>query len=189
MRSCQRGALVVAALVFAVSLPGCGGSSSSAEFPGPAFAGSSLVTETRALTGYATLQPFQDAWSPSTPRFLDVGDLEFLHATGPALIEVKYDPAPTVPYFVGALKASGLKPNFCYQLKLVGKPGKASASAPGLWGYAADNTTNTALLKAGRWWNYRTEDPAFTTTTTRWSCGPRTIRTAGSPATSTSGSS
>ncbi len=164
MRSCQRGALVVAALVFAVSLPGCGGSSSSAEFPGPAFAGSSLVTETRALTGYATLQPFQDAWSPSTPRFLDVGDLEFLHATGPALIEVKYDPAPTVPYFVGALKASGLKPNFCYQLKLVGKPGKASASAPGLWGYAADNTTNTALLKAGRWWNYRTEDPAFTTT-------------------------
>jgi len=164
--STRRSRTLTAVLSFTMlsMLAGCGGSSSTSELSGQNLGGSFQATDSRALTGYATLQPFQDAWPSSAPRFLDVGDVEFLHATGPAVIEVKYDPAPTVPYFVGALKASGLKPNFCYQLKLVGKPGKSSSSAPGLWGYAADNTTNKALLQAGRWWNYRTEDPAFTTT-------------------------
>lgn len=47
--------------------------------------------------------------------------------------------------FSGHLSASGLKPNFAYQVKLVGKPS-------GLWGSEGDDITNERIGYAGRWW-------------------------------------
>lgn len=48
--------------------------------------------------------------------------------------------------FAGTLAATGLKPNFCYQLKLIGKP-------TSLWGASGDDTSNERLGYAGRWWH------------------------------------
>ena len=48
--------------------------------------------------------------------------------------------------FTGILTAGGLKPNFCYQLKLVGKP-------TALWGAAGDDASNERLGYLGRWWH------------------------------------
>jgi len=47
--------------------------------------------------------------------------------------------------FAGHLTATDLKPNFAYQIKLVGKP-------EGIWGSAGDDTTNERIGYAGRWW-------------------------------------
>ncbi|MBN2170982.1 MAG: cellulase family glycosylhydrolase [Candidatus Krumholzibacteriota bacterium] len=50
--------------------------------------------------------------------------------------------------FTGHLSAADLKPNFAYQIKLVGKPA-------GLWGAAGDDATNEILGYAGRWWRHQ----------------------------------
>ena len=47
--------------------------------------------------------------------------------------------------FTGHLSASNLKPNFAYQLKLVGKP-------EAVWGPDGDDATNERIGYAGRWW-------------------------------------
>jgi hypothetical protein len=47
--------------------------------------------------------------------------------------------------FAGHLSATNLKPNFAYQMKLVGKP-------TALWGEDGDDLTNERLGYAGRWW-------------------------------------
>ena len=47
--------------------------------------------------------------------------------------------------FAGHLAASNLKPNFAYQMKLVGKP-------EGIWGVAGDDLSNELIGYAGRWW-------------------------------------
>jgi len=54
--------------------------------------------------------------------------------------------------FTGHISASGLKPNFAYQMKLVGKPA-------GLYGSDGDDATNERLGYAGRWWEVA-PDPA-----------------------------
>ncbi len=48
--------------------------------------------------------------------------------------------------FTGLLSATGLKPNSCYQLKLIGKP-------TSLWGASGDDASNQRLGYAGRWWH------------------------------------
>ncbi|MCC7491509.1 MAG: hypothetical protein IT204_04140 [Fimbriimonadaceae bacterium] len=114
------------------------------------------------------LIPFADQWAASKPRWQDIGDVLFgasfrasySSSASPHLV-LRYDPTPGVPYLVAEVEGTNLKPNFCYQLKLVGKPGAAGG---GLWGSNAAMTANQRLLQAGRWWNYKTEDPAFTTT-------------------------
>jgi hypothetical protein len=45
----------------------------------------------------------------------------------------------------GHLSAVGLKPNFAFQIKLVGKPS-------GLWGIEGDDIANERIGYAGRWW-------------------------------------
>jgi len=99
-------------------------------------------------------------------------------------VTVTYDKNPATSYFVGHISAKGLKPNFAYQLKLVGKPvygargmGKASSyitvdsRLPG--GQAVLNTVNDGqgnptpingddwanqqLGYAGRWWDDTTQ--------------------------------
>jgi hypothetical protein len=47
----------------------------------------------------------------------------------------------------GHLSAENLKPNFAYQMKLVGKP-------ESLWGDAGDDTTNENIGYTGRWWRH-----------------------------------
>ena len=47
--------------------------------------------------------------------------------------------------FAGRLYGVNLKPNFAYQVKLVGKPA-------GLWGVDGDDATNERIGYAGRWW-------------------------------------
>ncbi len=45
----------------------------------------------------------------------------------------------------GSLSAAGLKPNFAYQVKLLGKPTRA-------WGTAGDDWSNERIGRLGRWW-------------------------------------
>lgn len=99
-----------------------------------------------------TLAPLGDATTwPDTPfRWRDV-------ATNPygLLYQDTYtyaDASVTVTFmpcgertFTGHLSATNLKPNFAYQIKLVGKP-------TGLWGEDGDDVTNERLGYAGRWW-------------------------------------
>jgi hypothetical protein len=47
--------------------------------------------------------------------------------------------------FSGRLTAENLKPNFAYQMKLVGKP-------EGIWGQDGDDVTNERIGYTGRWW-------------------------------------
>lgn len=47
--------------------------------------------------------------------------------------------------FSGHLSGASLKPNFAYQVKLVGKP-------EGVWGPDGDDATNERIGYAGRWW-------------------------------------
>jgi len=47
--------------------------------------------------------------------------------------------------FSGTLTATGLKPNFAYQMKLVGKPTSG-------WTTGGDDWTNEQIGYAGRWW-------------------------------------
>ena len=49
------------------------------------------------------------------------------------------------PAFAGTLRARGLKPNFAYQMKLVGMPS-------GLWGEKGDDGSNGRIGRVGRWW-------------------------------------
>ncbi len=51
----------------------------------------------------------------------------------------------SAPLFEGTLAARKLKPNFAYQIKLVGLP-------PSLWGGKGHAAANRAIGEAGRWW-------------------------------------
>jgi hypothetical protein len=62
-----------------------------------------------------------------------------------ALVQVTF--YETYPFFHGTLTASNLKPNFAYQLKLVGKP---------------DDASNENIGLAGRWWQEHWNGSAWT---------------------------
>ncbi|MFH0939233.1 MAG: hypothetical protein V1899_08130 [Planctomycetota bacterium] len=51
----------------------------------------------------------------------------------------------TALHLSGTISATGLKPNFAYQIKLIGQPTK-------LFGAAGDDATNERLGRLGRWW-------------------------------------
>jgi hypothetical protein len=158
-RSTYRGiALAVGAVVLAAGgLAGCGGGGVEAD-----------LFDSRGMGTEFPLISFADQWGSALPRWWDIGDFGYsttfrteFNSAASGTITLRYDSAPTVPYFIGEIRAQGLKPNFCYQMKLMGKPG---SSGGGLWGTAEDMAANETLLRKGRWWNYQTEDPAFTTT-------------------------
>ena len=110
-----------------------------------------VVFPTLAHPGMVHLQPVGDEpiW-PDTPyRWMDVAD--YLYA-GVYQSFFNYGlPVATLSYcdisstFEGTLAASGLKPNFAYQLKLVGKPTR-------VWGDDGDDLTNERIGYGGRWW-------------------------------------
>lgn len=51
-------------------------------------------------------------------------------------------------YLTGALGATGLKPNFAYQIKLIGLPSRD----PAIPAESADDATNERIGRLGRWW-------------------------------------
>jgi len=127
---------------------------SRAQVPAPALGPMALVT----------LRPFRDPWPAGRERWWDVADNPF-HAyldgsqtfsyanagakdvDGAPQVTLSYHTAPPVPYFIGRIDARGLKPNFAYQLKLVGKPVKGTLG----WGAEGDDTANERLGYAARW--------------------------------------
>ena len=95
--------------------------------------------------GRVTLKYYRDPWPAGRQRWWDItgnatgsrqrykafleGDQAFSYrnfypAGSNRITQVRlvYDKRPAAKYFVGYINAKGLKPNFAYQLKLVGKP-------------------------------------------------------------------
>lgn len=70
---------------------------------------------------------------------------EFRKAFDYKKAEVELRFAREAPILGGMLKARKLKPNFAYQMKLVGMP-------PFLWGEKGDAAANRGIGDVGRWW-------------------------------------
>ncbi len=120
---------------------------------------SSLVQAQMRLPDTASFAPANDPWPLARERWLDINNNPFNawltngqpnggFSYGNAQVQLTFDGAPAVPYFVGHIRASGLKPNFSYQLKLVGKPERGTRG----WGTLGDDLSNERIGKAGRWW-------------------------------------
>jgi hypothetical protein len=94
-----------------------------------------------ALAATVTLQPISD--SESNNRWMDIADNTY---SSDYQNVFTYGPSVTLTYnstsgtFSGTLTATGLKPNFAYQMKLGGDP-------------EIDDWTNEQLGNAGRWWD------------------------------------
>ena len=127
-------------------LPGCGGGSGSSGMSSPSGFRSPVTLN---------LVTYRDPWAASRPRFWDIDDRPFddFLAKGfsyaRANVELTYDAAPETPFFKGHLRASGLKPNFSYQLKLAGKPRDGARG----WGNFGDDVANERIGRIGRWWD------------------------------------
>ena len=83
-------------------------------------------------------------------RFKDIGGEPYSQSfTGgysyvAAHVTISLD-TPGLDYLGGAVSATGLKPNFAYQIKLTGNPSKSGMAD-------ADDATNEILGYHGRWW-------------------------------------
>jgi len=97
---------------------------------------------------------------PDTPyRWMDIAD----HLYSPnyqrnfdyTKPNVSLTYADTSNTFSGTLTATGLKPNFAYQMKLVGKPEID-------WGIDGDDISNEQIGYAGRWWRKQPDPPGNT---------------------------
>lgn len=87
---------------------------------------------------------FWDIDDQPLQEFIDTGQFAYTNQQ----VILTYATQPTNPYFVGHIQAKGLKPNFAYQMKLLGKPVYGERG----WGKFGDDLTNERLGKAGRWW-------------------------------------
>lgn len=105
------------------------------------------------------LKPCKDAWSMAQERWWDIANTpynDWLTEGKPnnrfsytaRQVTLTYDRAPRGTFFVGRIDATGLKPNFAYQIKLVGKPVRGKQG----WGAYGDDVANERLGYAGRWW-------------------------------------
>lgn len=110
------------------------------------------------------LIPVRDPWPSARERWMDISsdaNHQFNAFLGldanssqsydypsHAQVRLTFDAAPSVPYFVGRIDATGLKPNFAYQLKLAGKPVRGTRG----WGAYGDDVANERIGYAGRWW-------------------------------------
>ena len=88
-------------------------------------------------------------WDLANQRWRDIAAQPYAAAKraayGYAQAAVALDHEARGATFAGTLTASGLKPNFAYQLKLNGKPSR-------LHGAEGDDQANERLGRAGRWW-------------------------------------
>jgi hypothetical protein len=120
-----------------------------------AFASGSLAGDCLPKTVDLVTAPDVTTWGPAPYRWRDI-------ATNLYSLSYRetytYDSASVTATFeacgestlVGHLSAINLKPNFAYQVKLVGKPER-------LWGAIGDDDTNERIGFTGRWWR-RTPD-------------------------------
>jgi hypothetical protein len=89
-------------------------------------------------------------WPHSTHRWMDIAENVYAQTYrdtydyADALVILTYESSPDTT-FAGHLSAVNLKPNFAYQMKLVGKP-------TALWGAAGDDAVNELIGYTGRWW-------------------------------------
>ena len=94
--------------------------------------------------------PDVTTWPPAPYRWRDIAtnlyaqSYQDQYLYDDANVTVTYTPCECLT-FAGHLSATNLKPNFAYQIKLVGKP-------TGLWGAEGDDETNELLGFVGRWW-------------------------------------
>jgi len=110
----------------------------------------------RATPVAVSLKPFNDPMPSALPRQWDAGNRQFnAFVDGPqvfsyqnASVVVSYEPGQATSYFSGTINATGLKPNFWYQMKLAGKPKYGSRG----WGDSGDDVANANIGYAGRWW-------------------------------------
>jgi len=108
-----------------------------------------VAIPTMAQTGGFILQPIGDVmtWPDTSFRWMDIAD--FFDSTGYQSFFNYGQPAVKLSFcdisstFEGTLAASGLKPNFAYQMKLVGKPTK-------VYGIGGDDRANEQIGYAGR---------------------------------------
>jgi hypothetical protein len=111
------------------------------------------------LPNTVSFAPMNDPWPLARDRWLDINNNQYKawltngqpnggFSYGNAQVQLTFDRAPGVPYFVGHIHASNLKPNFSYQLKLLGKPERGTRG----WGSMGDDLSNERIGLAGRWW-------------------------------------
>ncbi|MEA3402947.1 MAG: carboxypeptidase-like regulatory domain-containing protein [Armatimonadota bacterium] len=133
--------LVIGASI--VYLTGCGGVSQ------PPPAGQSQVMVYPA--GVQTLLPLELTW-PDTPRWMDIADQSYSTEFGFQYADqVTVDYVDSASTLTGTLAATGLKPWFAYQMKLVGKKGVLGhTEAANLGDQQA--WSSYQLGSVGRWW-------------------------------------
>jgi len=102
------------------------------------------------------LEPFPDIEKPPYVMYWkDISDAkysqEFIDSFSydHANVSITYRTCAS-SYFTGTLQATGLKPNFCYQIKLSGKP-------TAYFGPEGDDEANERVGYAGRWWREEPE--------------------------------
>lgn len=110
------------------------------------------ATDRGCLPATIALVPGYDitTWPPAPFRWRDIGTNLYAESYRTSYA---YDQAEVAVVFdsfgdsvlAGRLDARGLKPNFAYQTKLVGKP-------TSLWGALGDDWANERIGYAGRWW-------------------------------------
>lgn len=114
--------------------------------PAPAAPADSPTTATLATAGAVTSPP------TITYRWSDIAGNAYAqsyvddYGYDDATVTVTYETTGE-PTLVGHLSAAGLKPNFAYQIKIVGKPTGLFTAAEG-----GDDAANERIGYAGRWW-------------------------------------
>ncbi len=113
-----------------------------------------MLLATTLLAGGETvpLEPMNGVttWPDATYRYRDIAvnayapSYQDAYRYAQATVNLQYE-TEGQSAFQGHLSAAGLKPNFAYQMKLVGKPS-------GIWGVDGDDAANEAIGFAGRWW-------------------------------------
>lgn len=114
----------------------------------------SLVFFSNSWAGTVQLQSIGDitTWPDTSFRWMDIAD--FLYSTDYQFNFTYDQPSVSLTFcdtantFTGTLNVIGLKPNFAYQIKLVGKPEM-------VWGEDGDDLTNERIGYAGRWWRQK----------------------------------
>lgn len=121
-----------------------------------AFASGSLAGDCLPKTVELVTSPDVTTWAPAPYRWRDIAtnlySLSYreTYAYDSASVTVTFE-ACGESTLVGHLAADNLKPNFAYQVKLVGKPER-------VWGALGDDDTNERIGFTGRWWR-RTPNP------------------------------
>jgi hypothetical protein len=96
-----------------------------------------------------------DGMTDGNFRYKDIGGQPYAlsfantYSYTTAHVVISFD-TPGVNWLEGKVTATGLKPNFAYQIKLVGNPSKGSGS-----GLTYDDATNEIIGYMGRWWRIR----------------------------------